>query len=963
MHSFKNISIVSYAENIIDIAAETIIQDHQIKLPYLNNIIIFVPNLLTQNNIRTSLIKHANKYNFDSIFLPTITTLKSWVLSQHENDKPFLSEYARELILVDALQNHMHLFGNIHPWSMSNELLSLFDALQLNNSKADFFNESTSSYLIGSPLSAEAELVSILWESWKKQIDNENYLDEIRVYSELLNTLIISKDKESYCIGINYLSNSEMYFLSESIKNNSFFIQASSKLLATKPDQIVSKFIDNQSTIYAQGYSDNSPFTQFINCVLENSNKDIHSRAIEFADKFPTSPARDKISIIKINNFESHAKAIDLQIRIWMNEFKTSNSIQPYSNFNIGVVSADRKLIRRVRARLDHANINVNDIGGWALSTTSAALNIENWLQIIEGNFSTKAILSLMKSPFFPMTVDENIHSEATILLEKDIVIKNNIFNGIDNVTSCVAKYTNKYEKYESSICEYLLSVLDKFEENTKQLSILKRRKSAPLHEYISTLLNSFKVFGFYSTFNNDEAGKQIINLLETQYSQLVIINNEITWYEWRNYLSKILDQQNFKPELSMSNVIFCSIEQSRLQKFDRLIVASVGQDHFPGYPNNYIFFNQQIRSELGTQSWKDKYLSYLHIFRNLLEAAPHILLTAQTEENNEIKKICPWIEVLETFHQIAYNSDLNQNYLQQLVNTHDADIHFDNLQSLPAITTQASPVLKNEVKPISITTSKYQNLMNCAYQFFISTCLDLETTEKLEVEMTKADFGKFVHECVTAFYKDIKHLPGPFQDKVRPQNQEQAIQLLKSISKQIFHKKYTYRTHNSLWLERWLQLIPKFVAWDIKRQSEYIPAEFECSRSITVNPSLELKGRLDRIDRTSDSYGVIDYKTGQTPTKKSILAGEETQLPSYALIQNNCAQVEFVNIGKDNSVKSESIIKDDELNTITHQHKLRLIEFSKALTKEAKFIAQADDETCSKCYARVLCRKDYWVS
>ena len=51
---------------------------------------------------------------------------------------------------------------------------------------------------------------------------------------------------------------------------------------------------------------------------------------------------------------------------------------------------------------------------------------------------------------------------------------------------------------------------------------------------------------------------------------------------------------------------------------------------------------------------------------------------------------------------------------------------------------------------------------------------------------------------------------------------------------------------------------------------------------------SLEVHGRLDRVDKSADGYAIIDYKTGLTPTKKSIVAGEQVQLPMYALLNES---------------------------------------------------------------------------
>ena len=53
-------------------------------------------------------------------------------------------------------------------------------------------------------------------------------------------------------------------------------------------------------------------------------------------------------------------------------------------------MTTDRKLVRRLRAVLEHANIAVNDAAGWALATTSAAVVIEWWLTANRRKISCK---------------------------------------------------------------------------------------------------------------------------------------------------------------------------------------------------------------------------------------------------------------------------------------------------------------------------------------------------------------------------------------------------------------------------------------------------------------------------------------------------------------------------------------------------------------------------------------------
>jgi len=192
---------------------------------------------------------------------------------------------------------------------------------------------------------------------------------------------------------------------------------------------------------------------------------------------------------------------------------------------------------------------------------------------------------------------------------------------------------------------------------------------------------------------------------------------------------------------------------------------------------------------------------------------------------------------------------------------------------------------------------------------------------------------------------------------------------MLDSISDVVFMQANT--THNEdinidLWLQRWKRLIPNFIDWEIKRQQEHTPKLHETVVTVNVNEHFQAYGRLDRVDNNRDGDAIIDYKTGQTPAKKSIINGEQVQLPMYALLNDetnsaNTTQVEYVSIGDKNTVKENATIKDVELEDLKKMHLDRLHTFFQSMNQDIPFTAFASDETCQRCDAYGICRKPFW--
>ena len=165
-----------------------------------------------------------------------------------------------------------------------------------------------------------------------------------------------------------------------------------------------------------------------------------------------------------------------------------------------------------------------------------------------------------------------------------------------------------------------------------------------------------------------DDAGRQILDHIESQIKDFENIDNKMDWIECRHYLAHILDQQNYKTNTTNSIITFCSLEQSRFLKFDGLILASADKAHLPGSNSNYIFFNESIRSELNIPTWRDANAVKMYHFRMILEFSHNIFITAQFEQNDENTQLCPWVEAIETFHKFAYGEDLTDIEITGLI-------------------------------------------------------------------------------------------------------------------------------------------------------------------------------------------------------------------------------------------------------------------------------------------------------
>lgn len=627
-------------------------------------------------------------------------------------------------------------------------------------------------------------------------------------------------------------------------------------------------------------------------------------------------------------------------------------------------MTENRRLARRVRALLERSDVALQDLAGWALSTTRAGAVLERWLECIEEDFSHLPLLDLLKSPFIFSQLDSQQVKLATYRLEHDIIRHENIARNLTAYKKTIHSRAAKLQ-WTSEISELLIEILESFESANELLKPLLKGPH-PASQYIDALSASIDLLGMTNLLQQDAAGMRIIEMLETLKHSANQYKLEFRWSDFRTWLGRSLEKFVFTPEKTFSPVTLMGLAQSRLQQFDALIIASAEHEHLPGKTNITPFFNNAVRQQLNLATTHEMLTDRFHHFRRLLEASPNVLITANNEENGEEVPLSPWLEIIHRFYQRAYASSLEDTELKSLAAQADTFVIRSTDKSLPNKTTQASTSLPKELVPNHYSPSSYQTLMNCPYQFFAARGLDLSSSEEVQEALSKSDYGERVHLCLEAFHHDVEKFSGPFKETINEKNRDAAVACLEEISQQVFSRDIDDSFEHSGWLAQWLKLIPDYINWQIKNASEWQFYEAELKSNIAWQNDIELGGRLDRLDKNNAGLSVTDYKTGTSATQVEIEQGEAVQLPFYALLaeaelQQPVSRVNYLNLN--NKVKTGAQLSGEDLDTISHQISDRLALLINEMREGKTLTAWGDEATCQYCNINRLCRKQAWNS
>lgn len=1002
-----NLYLTSFADDPIETVAQQIIAQQEDSLPLLSNTIIFTPQTNIAAELRFKLLNAASQKNYSALLGPLITPLQQWLQQYQPGELNVVNATSQELILVEALQQHQGIFESSdpdsnnpqsnNPWIYAHSLLELFQELTANKielpqDEDDFINQIRLAYGLDDnhtnieALSREAHFVFTLWHAWHNQLDAYKVVDsttaqllsmQLALEELTIKENINQQDRKInfYLLGYDSLTTTESQWLEQLSQHHNvhYFLQgqfsgANNELPSYHPDKHISDCIKQFENINfintAQNNSikntsgqDISNKADFINTVYDIQAAPLIERTKQYTNN-QTSPLNN-VHVFSANDDEQEARAIDIQLRSWLLEGKTK----------LAIVTENRRLARRVRALLERSGVFLQDAAGWALSTTRAAATLERWLECIEQDFHYLSLLDLLKSAFVFPELNREALQYAVYRLEQDIIRHENISQHLDAYRAGIVKREHLLSDWIKDTHSILKDVLDQLEQAAESLIHISQKESFTPQEFISTLLDSLKLLGLDRSLKDDAAGIKIINLLNILQVESDLVNLTLNWSEARAWLAMQLERSRFMPAASTTQVQLIGLSQSQFQKFDGLIIAAVEDQFLPGSPTPSAFFNDAVKYELELKtSLQDKNERFHHFIR-LLNSSDNILLSYRNQgDNGEAIKPSAWLALLEQFHSLAFNNNLENETLQQLVNAPE-NTFTHTARHVATESQQPTPAIPENLIPKKISASQYQELINCPYLFYAARCLKLDATDEMREALSKADYGERIHKCLQAFHGTVDGLPGPFKSKVNENNRDAAEKLLNNIIKSVFSSDLSENHEHQAWYSQAKKITPHYIDWQMTHSldSSLYKVEEKITKELDINNTskpLTLSGRLDRIDKDENGLVVIDYKTGAYSKNKEVESGEQVQLPFYhTLLQdedNQVTQVEYLEV-KSDVVKTRAKLSGDKLETIAEESAERLKEIFSQLHTQTGLPAWGDEKTCSRCGMQGICRKQMW--
>lgn len=612
---------------------------------------------------------------------------------------------------------------------------------------------------------------------------------------------------------------------------------------------------------------------------------------------------------------------------------------------HVAVVCDDRRLARRLRARLERAGLRLADRSGWALSTSRAAAALDAWMSCLDADFPFRALFAVLKSGFLDGGAGwaEQLEPRAQ---------RQRIAGGAGHWRTLMDGPAERRR-------------WDRLADAARRLD--PGRGPLPAAAQAEALLDSLDRSGLAAGLAIDAAGARLLERLRELREALAGTGLKPGWPAFRALVDAALEDASFSTGDLASPVQLLTLAQTPGLAADAVILTGAGpalladSDRAP-------FFNRGVRRELGLPTAAERQALALTRLRNLLDAAPRVRVVYAPGEAGETAQLAPVLAAVAAFATAAGRPLPLDRALAARATL--AEIAADSLPPVP-VTQAPAPAASPRLVERGLSARGHQTLVDCPYAFHARYALGLERLEAPDAPVDRRDYGDRVHRLLRAFEVAEPGLPPPWTGPRDAGTEPEVVRHLHRLADAIFA--------GTAPLERlWRAEFGEGIPWLAEKLCEWPRAQVGVEQALeAVRDGWRLRGIVDRLEDEGSRRRLIDHKTGSSPSRRAMLAGEAVQLTHYALLTGAgrhrttddsreapmpagpSTAIEYWNLKEQ---KAQGL-DGQPLQELAVAVAGRLQTLSAALHRGAALPAHGAEPICERCEFHGICRRGDWAN
>jgi ATP-dependent helicase/nuclease subunit B len=505
------------------------------------------------------------------------------------------------------------------------------------------------------------------------------------------------------------------------------------------------------------------------------------------------------------------------------------------------LITPDRQLAGRVSALLARWGIAADDSAGKALSTTPAGTLLLGIASAASEELAPVALLALLKHPLVGGDGDDRV---AWLDAVRELDIKLRGPRPPAGIAGLDAHFGSLFQ----------------WQRVRPRVEVLKALsdRSICLAEFAAGLSNAAQALAGDAAWRGPDGRAAAEILAEIEASE-VALQLTVTPDDAVPLLRQLLDGRAVRPPYGGHPRIFIwGLLEARLQRADLVVLGGLNEGVWPVLPAPDPWLPPKVRATLGMPTTDSRIGLAAHDFASAL-GAPEVLITRARRDPKS-----PTVASRFLLRLGAISGGVPHDHtLERLTRALD-----DPGPARPVARPAPSP--PREQRPDKISVTQVDRLKADPFSFYAQAILGLKKRDPVDDDHTARWKGIAVHEVLQDWLQNDECDP----DSLRPR----AERMLKDEA--------IHPMLRALWAPRLLEAIDWIAELEREnRASGRRPLKAEVTGE-AILAGVTAHGRVDRIDRLSDgSLAIIDYKTGQPPSQKTVDEGFALQLGLLGLI------------------------------------------------------------------------------